>query len=70
MLPTPQGYDVECCRVKVSVYLCRHLGVQFDSVAQIPCALHLLLTYPPHMCATPLIYLPTSHVRYTSAVGK
>ena len=43
---TPQGYNVECCRVeccgvKVAIHLCRHLGLQFDSVEQIPCALHL-----------------------------
>ena len=41
MLPTPQGYDVERSRVKVAVHFRRHLGVQFDSVAQIPCALQL-----------------------------
>ena len=40
MLPTPQGYDAECCPVKVAVRLCRHVGVQFDSVAQIPCTLN------------------------------
>jgi len=39
--PQLGGNNIKCCCVKVVVHLCRHLGLQFDPIEQIPCALHL-----------------------------
>jgi len=39
--PQLGGFYIICCCVKVAVHLCRHLGLQFDPIEEIPCALHL-----------------------------
>lgn len=36
LLPTTQGDNIECCCMNVAVHLCRHLGLQFDHLEQIP----------------------------------